>query len=319
MKWSGMMKIQELYDGYKGDITVLLNSVNKGVTAKGAPYLSFSIQDKTGTMEAKYWGVKEEALDAYQPGMLVELHGDVLSHKNQLQFRVNSAEIKDMDGIDIYEYVKSSAQSSSELKAQINAYVASIKNVAIHDLICSFLDEFEKNFYEFPAATKNHHDYVGGLATHILGMLKLAESITELYPSLNTDLLYGGVILHDIGKLIELNKAIVAEYTKEGKLLGHISIMQAMVYERAHQLEIDGEEVMLLRHMILSHHGEYEYGSPVLPMIPEAEILHLIDNIDARMSTLEKALANVTPGEFTPRIFAMENRNFYKAVTKKEN
>lgn len=312
------MKIQELHDGYKGSITVLIIGINKGVTAKGAPYLSFTFQDKTGNIDAKFWNVKEEDLESYQPGMLVEASGDVLSHKKQLQFRVAELKALDMDGVDIYEYVKSSHQDAAELKKRINDKVNEIQNPVIHQIVFAFLQEYEKDFYEYPAATKNHHDYVGGLATHVLGMLELAKNIAALYPTLDRDLLYGGVLLHDIGKLIELNKAIVSEYTTQGKLLGHISIMQAMVYEKAKELQLEGEEAMLLRHMILSHHGEYAYGSPVLPMIPEAEILHLIDNIDARMSTLDKALTAVTPGEFSPRIFAMENRSFYKSTLKKE-
>ncbi|MEG1732689.1 MAG: HD domain-containing protein, partial [Longicatena sp.] len=128
----------------------------------------------------------------------------------------------------------------------------------------------------------------------------------------------GGVILHDIGKLIELSGAIVTEYTMEGKLLGHISIMQSMVDNKAKELGIEGEEVILLRHMILSHHGVYEYGSPVLPMIPEAEMLYLIDNMDARMNTIEKALKQINPGEFTTRIFALENRCFYKSKDEEQ-
>ena len=308
------MKIQELNDGFKGSITVLLTNMNKGLTAKGAPYLSFTFQDKSGTIEAKYWNVKEEELEIYQNGILVEAYGDVLCHKKVLQFRVSKLEILDMTHADIYDYVKSSALSKEELQKAIYDKIDDIRNETIRLLVKEIMKDNEKDFFEYPAATKNHHDFVGGLATHVLGMLELAHSICVQYPMLNEDLLIGGVILHDIGKLTELSKAVISEYTTQGKLLGHISIMQAMVYEKARQLQIDGEEVLLLRHMILSHHGVYEYGSPVLPMIPEAEILHLIDNIDARMSTLEKAMSNVTPGEFTPRIFAMENRNFYKTT-----
>lgn len=312
------MKIQELNDGYKGSITVLLTNMNRGITAKGAPYLSFTFQDNTGSMEAKYWNVKEEEIDNYSNGMLVEAYGDVLSHKKMLQFRVAKLELLDMKDVDIYDYVKSSAISKDELQRRVYESIDEIQNETIRVLVNDIMKDNQKDFFEYPAATKNHHDFVGGLATHVLGMLELAHSICAQYPMLNEDLLTAGVILHDIGKLTELNKAVISEYTTQGKLLGHISIMQAIVYEKAKQLNLDGEEVLLLRHMILSHHGVYEYGSPVLPMIPEAEMLHLIDNIDARMSTLEKAMDNVTPGEFTPRIFAMENRNFYKTTLQNE-
>ena len=165
---------------------------------------------------------------------------------------------------------------------------------------------------------KNHHDFVGGLATHVLGMLDLAEMLAAQYPILNRDLLVSGVFLHDLGKLQELSGAIVPSYTMEGRLLGHISLFQAEVAKIAASLGIeDCEEVTLVRHMILSHHGVYEYGSPVLPMIPEAEVLHLIDNLDARMNTIEKALNATEEGAFTPRIFALENRSLYKSKIKK--
>ena len=147
-------------------------------------------------------------------------------------------------------------------------------------------------------------------------MLKLANDMCDLYPMLNRDLLISGVVLHDVGKCIELSGPVITEYTLSGKLLGHISIMQAIVSEVAKENEIEGEEVLLVRHMILSHHGEYEFGSPVLPLIPEAEMLHYIDNIDARMNSLQKALETIEEGEFTPRIFAMENRSFYKSTIK---
>lgn len=307
------IKITELTDGFKGKVTVLLTSVNRGVTAKGAPYLSFNFQDKTGAMDAKYWNVNEEILHVFVPGLLLEVEGDVISHNKQLQFRVQKAEILEQSGMDISEYVKEGPVPKEELKNRVKARLEEIQNVAIRGIVNGILEDYEKDFYEYPAATKNHHDFVGGLATHVLGMLDLAHYLCSQYPLLNKDVLYGGVFLHDIGKLMELSGAIITEYTMEGKLLGHISIMQSLVDKKADALHVAGEEIILLRHMILSHHGVYEYGSPVLPMIPEAEILHLIDNIDARMNTIEKALHPIEPGEFTTRIFALENRSFYKS------
>lgn len=309
------VKINELTDGYKGVVTVLLTAVNRGVTAKGAPYLSLIFQDKTGTIDAKYWNVSEDLLYTYQPGMLVHAKGDVLSHQNQLQFRVQKLDMVEEE-LETSEFVKQGPIAKEELKQRIYAYVEGMENTVIKTLVAAVLKDFEKDFFEYPAAKKNHHDFFSGLATHVLGMLDLSKQMVQLYPMLNADLLYGGVILHDIGKTMELSGAVVTEYTMQGKLLGHISIMQACVAEKAKLLGLEGEEETLLRHMILSHHGVYEYGSPVLPMIPEAEILHLIDNIDARMNTMEKALKQTAEGEFTSRIFALENRSFYKSKIK---
>ena len=144
-------------------------------------------------------------------------------------------------------------------------------------------------------------------------MLKLADQLIEVYSYLDADLLYAGVILHDIGKVKEFTGPIVPAYSIEGSLVGHISIGHAMVKEMAEELHIEGEEVYLLEHMILSHHGKQEFGSPVLPQIPEAEALTLIDNVDARMNMFEKALHDTEPGSYSARIFGLENRNVYKS------
>lgn len=309
--------IKELYDGYKGELKALLISVNRGVTAKGAPYLSFVFQDKSGSIDAKYWNVSEEMLHRFRPGMLVNVSGDVLSHQKQLQFRVQK--MQELEGEDLSAYVKEGPFSQQELRDTIQIYVESIENTVMKSIVSSILQDCEKKFYEYPAATRNHHDFFGGLATHVVGMLRLAEQLCRLYPMLDKDLLYSGVILHDVGKTVELSGTIVSEYTTQGKLLGHISIMHAEIWDKAKQMGYEEkEEVMLLRHMILSHHGVYEYGSPVLPMIPEAEMLHMIDNIDARMNTLQKSLEPIESGEFTQRIFALENRSFYKSKYKEE-
>ena len=309
--------IKELQDGFKGTITVLVISVNKGITAKGAPYLSFMFQDKSGNIDAKYWTVSEDMLYRFSPGMIVEVTGDVLNHQKQLQFRVQK--MKEAEGeINVSDYVKEGPYSQKILKEQITQYLDSIKNPIMHKIVSEILNDHKDAFYEYPAATRNHHDFYSGLATHVLGMLKLAQQLCQLYPMLDQDLLYSGVLLHDIGKTVELSGAIASEYTVEGKLIGHISIMQAEIMAKAKELHLDdSEEVMLLRHMVLSHHGVYEYGSPVLPMIPEAEMLYMIDNIDARMNTIQKAFEPVSEGEFTPRIFALENRSFYKSKYKK--
>lgn len=309
-------KIKELYDGYKGELKAMIISVNRGVTAKGAPYLSFVFQDKSGSIDAKYWNVSEELLHRFEPGMLVVMSGDVLCHQKQLQFRVQ--QMKELDETaDVADYVKEGPVSQQELRENIQLYIDDITNTVMKQLVCGILQDHEKDFFEYPAATRNHHDFFSGLATHVLGMLQLAEQLCHLYPLLDKDLLYSGVILHDVGKTVELSGAIVSEYTTQGKLLGHISIMQAEVLAKAKELCVeDSEETMLLRHMILSHHGVYEYGSPVLPMVPEAEMLHMIDNIDARMNTLSKSLEPVQDGGFTQRVFALENRSFYKSRYK---
>lgn len=308
--------LRELADGDRVTIRVLLSSKSRGVTAKGAPYLSFVLQDKSGTMDAKYWNVPEQLLDQYETGMVVDATGDILNHNHQLQMRVKQIEIV-KENVDARDFAQASPISENDLKNEIEKILGSIKNETLKLLVDTVYQKYEKDFYEYPAATKNHHDFVGGLATHVLGMLRLAVFVARQYPVLNRDLLISGVFLHDLGKLQELSAAIVPSYTTQGRLLGHISMFQAEITKTASQFGIEEkEEVTLVRHMILSHHGVYEYGSPVLPMIPEAEVLHLIDNLDARMNTIEKAMNATDEGAFTPRIFALENRSFYKSTLK---
>ena len=139
-----------------------------------------------------------------------------------------------------------------------------------------------------------------------------------IFIDLNRDILYGGVILHDIGKIEELSGSILPKYTLKGKLVGHISIMQAKVEEVATRLEIKSEVPILLQHMILSHHGKLEYGSPVLPLTKEAEVLATIDNLDARLNMINKALGNIEEGEITNRLFSLEDRSFYKPIKRHE-
>lgn len=310
------MKMNELCDGARGRFVVLLSSLTKGVTAKGAPYLSFVFQDKTGSIDAKYWSPTQEQLLALKAGMIVEVDGEVISYNKQLQMKVNSLKVVDRSHVDLNDFIKEGDIPRSVLKKNISQIIDQFENKTLKTLILKVMEKVELDFYNYPAAAKIHHDFVGGLATHVWGMIKLANVICDCYPSLNRELLISGVILHDIGKCVELSGPVITEYTTEGKLLGHISIMQALVYEVAKENNLLGEEVMLVRHMILSHHGEYEFGSPVLPMIPEAEILHYIDNIDARMNILSKAYEGVEEGEFTARQFALENRAFYKSKLK---
>ena len=153
---------------------------------------------------------------------------------------------------------------------------------------------------------------MSGLAYHVVSMLDLAKAIAMLYPSLNKDLLYAGVILHDLGKVMELSGPVSTVYTVEGNLLGHITIMITEIGKAADELDIKAEEIMILQHLVLSHHGKAEWGSPKPPLVREAEVLHYIDNIDAKINMMDRALEKVNPGEFTERVFALDNRSFYK-------
>ena len=192
-------------------------------------------------------------------------------------------------------------KTKRRIDGRVMQYFFEMKNPQIQRITRHLLKKHQTAFMTYPAATKNHHDYASGLIDHVVSMLKLGKSLCDLYPTLNKDLLYAGIILHDIGKVMELSGPVATTYTIEGNLLGHITIMVNEISKAAEELEIEGEEVMLLQHMVLSHHGKEEWGSPKRPMIREAEMLHYIDNIDAKMNMLNRALDKTNPGEFTER------------------
>lgn len=305
------VKINTLENGMKVDIPLLITNVARGVTQNGAPYLSITFQDDTGTIEGKWWDVKPFDEANVKQGSIGVATVDTLLYRNSLQLRVHAMDFSGTYSIN--DFVLGSQYETEFLKEEIEKFISMIESSVYRSLVRACFEAYGEDFYSYPAATRNHHDFVGGLATHVYGMCQLAVELCKLYPILNRDLLLSGVLVHDMGKIEEYTAPMLSEYTPQGKLLGHISIIQAKIYEIACELGLrDTEEVMLLRHLILSHHGQYEYGSPVLPLVKEAEILNFIDNIDARMNMLDKIYSGLDEGQFAPRAFALENRSFYK-------
>lgn len=306
------VKINEFKEGQHLRIPLLIKSIIKGVTNSGATYLTLHLQDSSGTIEAKLWDAKPEAIKTLESGKVYEFEGEIYDYRKNLQFKILKYYPLVQTEINLDEFVTKSSISVDDLRNYISDTLASFQNETIKRLVKTMLQSYDHDFYTYPAASKIHHNFMGGLATHTVSMLKLGDSLCELYPILNREILLGAIILHDLGKINELGGNFVNEYTVEGRLLGHISIGQAKLYEIAVQLGLEKtEELMLLRHMILSHHGEYEYGSPVKPMTIEAEILTYIDNIDARLNTLEQELSKTNSGEFSSKIFSLDGRSFY--------
>jgi 3'-5' exoribonuclease len=307
--------IQDFNVGDIFDSFLLIKSVTKGVTSSGNPFLTIILQDHTGDIEAKLWDATPEDEQQYATEQIIKVTGDITSYRGKSQLKIKSIRpVTDLDDVKISDFVETAPISPEQMLETITQFIFDMRNPKIQRITRHLLKKYQQQFLEYPAATKNHHEFVSGLAYHVVSMLKLAKSIAELYPSLDTDLLYAGVILHDLGKTTELSGPIAASYTTEGKLLGHITIMVNEIGQAAQELDIDGEEVLLLKHLVLSHHSKPEWGSPVKPLIREAEILHYIDNIDAKMNMLDRALAKTAPGEYTERVFPLENRSFYKPL-----
>lgn len=302
----------------EGPITLecLIARCERGKTAKNTPYLSLALEDSSGTLDAKFWNLTEEMIAQYTTGMVVEAHGDILFHRNAKQLRVRK--LIPLEGKNVNDYVQNAPMSKTEMEEEIMEVVLAMKNEMLQKIVLRILDQKQEEFYSYPAATKNHHNFVGGLAYHTLCMLRMAKHVVSEYTWLDADLLYAGVLLHDVGKTVELSQPVLPEYTMEGNLLGHISIMASYIDQIAREEGIQDEEcVTLLKHTILSHHGKMEFGSPVLPMIPEAEVLNLLDNLDSRLYMMKQSLEQTKPGQFGPRVFALENRMIYRKKGEK--
>jgi 3'-5' exoribonuclease len=304
--------------GEQVELFLLIKSSTKGIASNGKPFLTLILQDQSGEIEAKLWDATEEDEKSYAAQNIVRILGDVQSYrgKNQLKIR-QIRRTGPSDGVKLEDFLETAPLSQDEMVSKMTQYIFEMKNPNIQRITRHLIKKHQTAFLEYPAATKNHHEFVSGLAYHVVSMLDLAKAIASLYPSLDKDLLYAGVILHDMGKVMELSGPISTVYTLEGNLLGHITIMINEIGKAAEELGITGEEVLILQHLVLSHHGKAEWGSPKPPMIKEAEILHYIDNLDAKMNMLDRALERVKPGEFTDRIFALDNRSFYKPVFHK--
>ncbi|MGN7479128.1 3'-5' exoribonuclease YhaM [Solibacillus silvestris] len=308
-----MNGITKLQPGDQVDQYLLIKEAKKGVTTVGKPFMSLILQDRSGDIEAKLWDTNEEHENLYRAQVIVKVGGEIHDYRGKNQLRVKQIRpAREEEGVQISDLLPTSAVPKEQLFEELNQYFFQIQNPNISRITRFLVKKYQERLIIFPAATKNHHDYASGLIDHVVSMLKLSDAICDLYPTLNRDLLYAGVILHDIGKVIELSGPVGTMYTVEGNLLGHISIMVNEIGQAANELKIDGEEVMLLQHLVLSHHGKEEWGSPKKPMIQEAEILHYIDNIDAKMNMLTRALDKTKPGEFTERLFPLDNRSFYK-------
>lgn len=309
------MKIKELKDFIDREChldSVIIISVTEGKTSKGSKYLSLVLQDSSGTVDAKKWEVLPGDEKIFVAKNVLSIDGYPLIYNNsQLQLKIVDAE--PLNQYDITDLIMEAPIDKNILIEKFNAYLNSIQDDKIRLIVSEIVENKYDQLLFQPAAKTNHHDYAGGLLHHEVSMLDLANQIATLYPTINRDLLYGGIILHDLGKIVELSGPIATEYTFQGKLLGHISIIQTDIVEAAKKLNLENDEIVtLLQHMVLSHHGKLEYGSPVLPLILEAEVMYLIDNMDSKIVMINKALKDVEVGSFSNRIMGLDGRAFYK-------
>lgn len=307
------MGIKDFKDGQHIHQAFLVNQVSKGVTASGQPYLTIILQDKTGQIEAKFWDVKPEIETLLEVGAFVKVDGDVAAYRQLLQVRINQIQRLNPDTVDLEALTMTAPVPLKILESDLKKAIEKISDPDYALITQTLIQGSYDAFVTYPAAVRNHHEYTSGLLFHTLSMIKVAEALMPLYPKINSDLIYAGILLHDLGKTTEFTGAVIPKYSTEGKLIGHLNSMAAKIQSLGEKLSIDKEKVMLLQHIVLAHHGKPEFGSSVPPLTKEALFVHMVDDFDAKMTIINKALDQTEPGQFTNRIFALDDRNFFKA------
>lgn len=296
--------VGDLFDGH-----LIIQDTRDDVAANGAKYRVLQLGDKTDTLEARIWNISADEQEKLVTGTVVKVYAAVNEYAGKRQLRPESVVATTLPPDD---YVKTAPLPTSEMKRRIQDAINGIQDADIERVVTYLVHKYRDELYVHPAAKRLHHAYRGGLAHHVVGMLDLADTFATLYPTLDRDLLVAGVILHDLGKIHEYTGGGVAtDITLEGRLLGHIHIMQGVLAEACDTVSADKETATLLQHMLVSHHGKPEWGSATRPLIAEAEMLHYIDMIDAKMHMLDDALQKTPAKGFTGRLFGLDNRDFY--------
>lgn len=293
----------------------LIKSVEKKVTAKGVPYLDLVLADNSGEISAKLWDYKDTPSNQFNTFDFVKVRGTYVPFNDVIQFRVERIRpVLPEDNVAIEDYVPSACLTGDVMLAEIEKIIASFADEELKTLVNAVVDEYREKLLYWPAAKNLHHAVRSGLLMHTLSILRLAKSVCVIYRFVNYDLLCAGAILHDIAKIEEMqatSTGIAAEYTVKGNLLGHL-VMGAMCIDRiGRSLGISEETLTLVEHMLISHHGTPEFGAAKMPMFIEAELLSQLDLMDARLYEMHAAVEAVDKGAFTPRQWALENRNLY--------
>lgn len=309
-----MKKIRELVVDEEFQVFVLIKNADVRIAKNGKKFIAFTFQDTSGTIDGKFWGASEEEIQRFEAGKVVLLTGKREVYQGNPQVKILQLRLaKVEEPCDPSLYMERAPIKKEVMEEEISQTLFEITNPHWNRIVRYLLNQHKKEFFDYPAAKRNHHAFASGLAYHTTTMLRIGKALVKEYPELNASLLYSGIILHDLGKVFELSGAMSTEYTVVGNLVGHLVLVDEEITKACLALKIDerAEDVVVLRHMVLAHHGLLEYGSPVRPRIMEAEILHQIDNLDASMQMMLTSIRQTEPGEYTDRIFGMDNRSFY--------
>lgn len=290
-------------------------------SASNQPYITFTGKDKTGSLDCKLWGYTMENMSGIKNGDIIMARGTVGMYNDKKQLNMKKNErgkylfrlTKEEDNLDLNDFIKTSPCPYEQMISEIQGMINNFTNEDFKALCNRFLDKYEDKLKYYPGAKGVHHAYKTGWLYHIYNMMRMGNSLADIY-DLNKDLLLTGVLLHDTGKIPAMNSdmnGVVDDFSLEGAMLDHIVLSIKIFNEISSDLDIDKEAITLIEHMIASHHGKLEWGSPVMPMFPEAEALHHLDNMDAKINTMKEHLETVESGTVTDKVYAL-GRRIYK-------
>ena len=299
----------------------IVKTVAVKVGSNKKAYLDLLLADKTGEISAKKWDIADEELPGLQKikeRSVIKVKALVTEWNGMKQLRVSrirqtSAE----DNIVMMDYIKAAPEDAEEMYGYIRGKAEAFCDIDLRNICLKLLDDNREKLMYYPAAQKNHHAEMAGLLYHVKRMLMMAERACEVYTNLNRELVMAGVILHDMEKINEIESnelGISTGYSFEGKMLGHLIQGVKTIDRLASQFGVSKEKAVMLEHMILSHHYEPEFGSPKKPLFPEAEMLHYLDMIDAKMFDMQEAVEKTEPGHFSDRVWTLDNRTIYRVT-----
>lgn len=302
------IKRDDRFEGY-----LIVRSAEQRASANGKNYLDMTLADKSGSINAKMWdGTVQPPL----AGSIVKVRATGNEFNGRMQLRVEKIRAAESrDQVDMSALIPCAPRDPNEMLGEVVRAADHIADPDLRRITCELLDRAGDKLLTFPAAKQMHHAERSGLLHHTTTMLRASNAIMSVYPQLNASLLIAGVIVHDLAKIDEMDAdtlGLVSDYSVDGKLIGHIVRGVVNIQLAAEKTKANPGKALLLQHMVLSHHGIPEYGSPLAPKFPEAEVLNTIDTLDARLYEMDEALSRAIPGGFSEKVWGLDNRQLYR-------
>ena len=320
----GRQYINQFSEGESINQVFVANGKQLRPNRQGNLYLQLTLSDKSGSVNAMQWNANQSVYDSFENGDYVIIKGTTQLFNGNLQIIVQQLKKADESRVDEADFVTLTNENVGQLIVQLRQFVDSISHPQLQSLCQQYLDskDIMEKFSQAPAGVKNHHAYQGGLIHHVVSLMELAESVVQHYPEVDRDLVLAGVLLHDLSKTDEL----AYEHTDEGQLVGHLVMGVELLGKQIDQWEANqgttfpNDIAIQLKHMIVSHHGQYDFGSPKLPMTLEALVLHMIDNLDAKVHQFSHAMdSEANPGDnWTPFIPTLGRKLYKKTLQQKK-